>query len=321
MLVLSENDVSKLLDIPSAIQRIDEAFRELDQKKVISPGRLRILVPGSSGSIRLMPAVLQESKASGLKVLTGTAGKRRAGQNYFLIILVDFDDGAVKCIMSAERLTQLRTGAVSAVATMHLARKDAKTIGIIGAGVQGQGQLEAICSVLKPEGGYVFDLYPETAKKLSKFAKENLGVDLEVVGDVRAAAKADVLATATTSSAPILDSSMIHEGTHINAIGSNLPSRKELDISILKSAKVIVDSQAQAIEESGDLEPFRDGTLSPNSIYAELSEIVGGSKQGRTSDSEITVFKSVGIALQDIATAELLYERALQRGLGTTIQL
>ena len=321
MLLLDENDVSSVLDMPSTIRQIESAFQEMGKGKATTPPRFRMAIPNSFGTIRLMAAALQDSRISGTKVLAGTAGHREAERTYFLLLLFDYEDGSIKCVMSASRLTQLRTGAVSAVATKYLARKDSRTLGVIGAGIQGQGQAEAICTVAHVEGGFVYDLERSKAKALAKSVRDRHGVGLEVVENVGAAAKADILSTATTSTLPFLTSSMVKPGTHINAIGSNLPSRKELDVSLLKAAKVVVDSRDQALEESGDLEPVRVGTLPRETLYAELADVVSGKKPGRTSNSEITVFKSVGLALQDVAAAELAYLQARKLGKGRTLTL
>jgi alanine dehydrogenase len=322
VLVLDENDVALVIDIGSTIDRMEFAFRELGQGKVVMPKRATMSLPNSFGTIRLMPAALLGSKVSGLKVLAGSAGHRQTGRNYFLILLHDYDDGSLQCIMSANRLTQLRTGALSAVAAKHLARKNSKTIGLVGAGIQGKGQLEAICSIVKFEHGTIFDLFTEKASELADFASKNLGVRFEIAKTIQEVTKtSDVLVTTTTSDKPFLTYEMLKPGAHICAIGSNLPTRKELDPAVLTRSKIVVDSREQAIQESGDFEPIRNHTVSENIIYAELSEILTGSKPGRTNDSEITVFKSVGVALQDVATARLLYERALAKKIGKEINL
>ncbi len=322
VLILDENNVEELIDIPSTVQRLEEAFKELGRGKVMMPVRTRLSLPESFGTIRLMPAALIDSKISGLKVLCGTAGHRKEGENYFVIQLHDYDDGALKCIMSANRLTQLRTGALSAVATKLLARKDSKVFGLIGSGVQGRGQLEAICSTISFEEGYIFDIFQDNARKLAEFATSKFGIQFKVAESIEyIAKKADVLSTSTTSSSPILNSSMVKPGVHINAIGSNLPSRRELDESILRVSKIFVDSRDQAIEESGDLEPIKQGKIPKHAIFAELSEALVGAKPGRVNDSEITIFKSVGVALQDIATANLLFNRAIERKIGNEVRL
>lgn len=322
VLILDENNVEDLIDIPSTVQRLEEAFKELGRGKVIMPVRTRLSLPESFGTIRLMPAALTGSKISGLKVLCGTAGHRKEGENYFVIQLHDYDDGALKCIMSANRLTQLRTGALSAVATRLLARKDSKVFGLIGSGVQGRGQLEAICSTMPFEEAYIFDIFKDNAKKLAEFATSKFGIQFKVAESIEyIAKKTDVLSTSTTSSSPILNSSMVSPGVHINAIGSNLPSRRELDESLLRGSKIFVDSRDQAIEESGDLDPIKQGKIPKDAIFAELSEALVGSKPGRVNDSEITIFKSVGVALQDIATANLLFNRAVEKKIGKEVKL
>lgn len=322
VLILDENDIQSIIDIGSTVERMESAFLELGRGRVVMPKRSRMTIPDSTGTIRLMPAALLDSKVSGLKVLAGSAGHRQIGQNYFLIQLHDYEDGALQCIMSANRLTQLRTGALSAVATKYLARKNSKIIGLVGAGVQGQGQLEAIAYVTRLKQGSIYDIDRKKASQLAEFAKQKLGIDMAVVDTLETAINgADIVVTTTTSSEPFLKLSMVKKGTHINAIGSNLPNRRELDESVLTGAKIVVDSREQAIEESGDFDPIRKHALKEDIIYAEISEVLTGNKPGRTNDSEITVFKSVGVALQDIVTARLLYERATQKGIGRQIDL
>lgn len=321
VLVLNEQDVEGLVDLRSAVDAIEDAFREAGKGKVVMPVRAKMSVPDSFGTIRLMPAALLESKVSGLKVLAGTAGHRKPDGAYFVSLVHDFDDGGLKCIVSANRLTQLRTGAVAAVATRLLARKDSKTFGLIGAGVQGKGQLEAVSSVVNFEGGLVYDVSKESAVRLAGLGLK-LGLELKVADSIEeVTSRSDVISTSTTASTPFLSASNVKEGTHINAMGSNLPSRKELDPNLLGASKVVVDSLEQAIEESGDLEPIRQGKVPKDVIHGELSEVLAGSKSGRESGREITILKSVGVALQDVAIANFIYSRALKRGVGTEVKL
>ena len=183
--------------------------------------------------------------------------------------------------MSASRpLTQLRTGAISALATRYLARKGSTSLGLVGAGVQGHGQVEAICSTLKLAEVRVYDHDPEKASRTAGYASDAFGVEAKAVGRVEDALGSDIVATATTSSSPFMDRSNIAPGTHINAIGSNVPSRKEIHPDLLKASKVVVDLRDQAVQESGDLEPVRKGELGPGAIYAELAELVEGTKRG-----------------------------------------
>ena len=321
VLLITEDDVPSLIDIPAAVEQMESAFRELARGRVLTPNRVTISIPQSYGTVRLMPSVLLDSEASGFKVLTGTAGQRRAGRSYFLVTLLDYEDGSVQCIMSASRLTQIRTGAVSALATKYLARKASRSFGLVGAGLQGQGQVEAICSTMKPSQVLIYDHSKQKASLMADGVRAAFGVDARAVDTVDEAVAADVVATSTTSTSPVLNVSNIAPGTHINAIGSNTPARKEIDPGLLRASKVVVDLRDQALQESGDLEPVRRGELPADTIYGELAEIVAGSKPGRTSETEITIFKSVGIALQDIAIAKFLYERALAKGIGRNIEL
>ena len=165
VLFISEDDVSSLLDVPAAVEQMELAFGELARGRALIPNRLSVSIPQSYGTFRLMPCVLLDSKASGFKLLAGVAGHRQAGRTYILVTLLDYEDGSVKCIMSANRLTQIRTGAVSALATKHLARKNSRSFGLVGAGVQGQGQLDAICSMMKLSTVKIYD--PDRSKAVT----------------------------------------------------------------------------------------------------------------------------------------------------------
>jgi ornithine cyclodeaminase/alanine dehydrogenase-like protein (mu-crystallin family) len=322
VMILNESDVNGLINMNSVISAVEGALKQYSEKNAIMPTRYQMEVPGTPGTIRVMLAALPESKAAGLKVLTGTAGKRMENGSYFVVMLFD-PDGSLRCILSGNRLTQLRTGAASAVATKHLARKEAKIIGLIGGGVQGLGQLEGVCNVLKGQEWLIFDVIPQNAERTAKLALERFGLKLEIAKSAdEVAARSDVLITATTSRYNIFNTDVIKRGTHINAIGSNLPSRRELDEKILNRSKVVVDSIEQSTKESGDLlEPISTGAYSPQKIYAELGEIIAGKKRGRENDEEVTIFKSVGLAVEDLAAASLAYSLAVKRNRGTEVTL
>lgn len=322
VLILSEDDVSEVANLDDVIDETERALREYSEKKAVMPPRYVMESPGSSGTIRLMPASIPSKKATGLKILTGTAGKRRKDGVYFLVSLFD-EDGSVRCMMGANRLTQLRTGAASAVATKYLARKDSKIIGIIGAGIQGQGQLEAIIKVLPLESGLVFDFYPEASNNLAKFAKEKLNFDLKVASSaLDLTRQSDIVVTTTTSKEPFLTYDMLRPGTHVNAVGSNLPSRRELDESVLNNSTVYVDSIDQVVKESGDLiSPIASGAYSSGKLAGEIGEVVSGTKPGRGAEDEVTVFKSVGIAVEDVAVANAIFQKALKQGIGREVKL
>jgi len=322
VLILNESDVAGLIDMSSVISAVEGALELYSKKGAIMPTRYQMEVPGTPGTIRVMLAALPASKASGLKVLTGTAGKRVETGNYFVIMLFD-PDGSLRSILSANRLTQLRTGAASAVATKYLARKESKIIGLIGGGVQGLGQIEGISNVMKDREWLIFDALPQNAEKTAKVALEEFGLKMEISKSAdEVAAKSDVLITATTSREPVFNPDVVKRGSHINAIGSNLPSRRELDEKILNKAKVVVDSVEQSIKESGDLlDPISRGTYDAQKIYAEIGQIVAGDKPGRENNEEVTIFKSVGLAVEDIATASLAYTLGVKKNRGIEVAL
>jgi alanine dehydrogenase len=324
VLLISEADISSVVDQKAAVDRMELAFRELAGGRAIAPSRFTVQIPQSFGSFRLMPSVMlgpDDKRASGFKLLAGTAGHRQDGRLYFLIALLDYEDGSVRCLMSANLLTRIRTGAASALATRYLARKDSRSFGLVGAGVQGRGQLEAICATAKPSVVLVYDRSKEKAEKLADLARTSLGAgEARAVDSLDEAAGADIVSTATTSAIPILSVANVRRGTHVNAIGSNVPARRELSVDLLKASKVVVDLKEQAVQESGDLEPVRRNELPASTVYAELGQVVSGLRPGRDGPEDITIFKSVGIALQDIAMAQLVYERAVAKGIGTEVR-
>lgn len=322
VLALSEDDVSRIANVDRVVKEVEAVLREYSERKTVMPPRYVMERPNSDGTVRLMLASIPSHESAGLKILTGTAGKREAGRTYFLISLFD-RDGSIRCLMSANRLTQLRTGAASAVATKYLARRNSKTIGVVGAGLQGRGQLEAICRVASFESGFVFDVFGEAANKMVEYAKEKLNLDMKVeTSPSNVAAHSDVLVTTTTSKEPFLSWDMIMPGTHINAVGSNLPGRRELQESLLGRATVFVDSLEQVLKESGDLiAPIAAGAYSADRIAGEIGEVISGAKPGRVSHDQVTLFKSVGIAVEDVAVADLIFREALKAGIGTEVKL
>jgi len=321
VLILNERDVSDTVSIGDVIPVVEQALKDYSEKMTIMPPRYVMEIPDSPGTVRVMLAALPAGGVSGLKALTGTAGKRRENSSYFVIMLFE-SDGAVRSIMSANRLTQLRTGAASAVATKYLARSDSKVVGIIGGGVQGLGQVEGVCHVLRFEKGLVFDIAQSKAEQIVSFAEARLRIKFEVSpSPTDVVRNSDVLITATTATQPVVHGSDVKPGAHLNAIGSNTPTRRELDDQVLNKSKVIVDSLEQVLKESGDLiQPTNNRTYKKEQIYGEIGEIISGKKPGRLDNNEVTLFKSIGIAAEDVAAAQLVYSLAIRKGIGKEIE-
>ncbi|MCD4725108.1 MAG: ornithine cyclodeaminase family protein, partial [Bacteroidales bacterium] len=208
-------------------------------------------------------------------------------------------------------------------ATKYLARDEKNmTAGIFGSGVQAQMQLWAVCEVRDISKAWAYDINEDAAKKFAKQMHEKLGIEIIIAATPEELLQADIICAATSSPTPIFDGSLVKEGTHINGIGSHTPNARELDTEIVKRSKFIGDSREACFNEAGDIMiPLNAGEIHETHFYAELGEIVTGRKEGRVDDKEITVFKSNGLAVQDTATAKLIYDKAVEKGIGTEVKI
>lgn len=306
--------------MPKSISYIEKAFREQSEKQFVQPDRQFLQVDGSSAIVRIMSAAIPKMDAIGVKALLGSPSNRKQNSTYFATMIFDPQDAALLAIISANRLTQLRTGAASAIATKYLAKKGAKRIGIVGAGIQGYGQLEGLASIVRVEQCRVFDIDLAKIQTMSNRAQENLGIEVRASLDIKELYDCDVLCTATPSVEPIIFSEALHPGLHINAIGSNAPNRREIHEEVLLRSKVFVDKLEQVLKEAGDVAiPIKRGAYSSSMIQGEICDVISGKLEGRATDSDVTLFKSVGIALEDIALARGLYDLAVRNGIGIDI--
>jgi alanine dehydrogenase len=322
VLLLNESDIAQTIDMEVSIGVTEAAFASYAKGETLMPKRLHMNVDGMKGGLRVMPAALLGGKAVGLKTITGLPGARDPLSAYFLVVLFDPYDGRLLSIMGADTITRFRTGAASAVATKYLARKDSKSVGVYGAGVQARAQLEAMTKVRSLTEAKAYDVSKERLSAFCKEMSKNLDMNVEPVDDPSLAASADIIITATTSDKPFLMDAWVGSGTHINAMGANSPAKRELDPALMKRSRIFVDFREQALAEAGDLaEALRSGSLVDSQIEAELGDLVLGRKSGRNTDSEITLFKSVGVAIEDVALAREIYERALKKGLGREMVL
>jgi len=225
--------------------------------------------------------------------------------------------------MDGTVLTAMRTGAASGAATDLLARRDARTAAIFGAGVQGRTQLEAVCAVRPIREAWVYDVGPERAAAYADEMSQRLSLPVRVAeSPAEAVRQADVICTATTSSSPVFDDADVRPGTHINAVGAYTPHMQEMPAETVLRARVVIDHREASLAEAGDLLiPLQQGVMTEDHIYAELGEVAAGHKPGRASPEEITLFKSVGVAVQDVAAAGAVLEAAQRLGLGTEVAL
>lgn len=318
---LSESDVQAAISMPETMAIVESAFRDLALGQATLLPRVSEKMPGTAGIFRILAATLPAQKMFGLKTLTGFPGRRLENEVYFAILLFELGSGALRAVVSANYLTGLRTGAASGVAAKHLGREDARSLGIVGTGVQAWFQAEAILAVRPVRTIKVFSRDSSKSDAFVSRLQESFDMDARTVGSAEAAVRgSDLVITATTASAPVIRGEWLAPGTHVSAIGANTRSKSELDADCFRRARVVADSREQVLDESGDLrEAVESGRVSPDVVYAELGELAAGLKQGRTSPEEITIFKSVGVALQDVAVAASLFEMARSRGLGTQL--
>ena len=319
VLILNESDVNELVDMKTAISCLESAFREQSEKRFLLPER-QFFKASDNAVVRIMAASIPELNSLGLKVLLGVPAKRAPNATYFAVLLFHPDDARLLAVISAGRLTQLRTGAASAVATKYLARSGISSVGVVGAGVQGYGQIEGLHAVAKLKEAIVFDIDPTRVEAFAKKVTNELRVTVRPAHQIEELYAADVISTATTSVKPLIFGEKLRAGIHVNAVGSNAPNRQEIDHSVLLRSRVFTDKTEQVLKEAGDLViPISQGVYKPENIIGELADVVAGKVKGRTSNSDVTLFKSVGIALEDIAVAHTVYELAIKKSVGREI--
>ncbi len=315
-LFLTETQVEKLLTMPDALRVVEDAFREMGHARAFNRPRQRVRVP--NGILHVMPAGLPTRGYLGFKYYASFRGKTR-----FWFHLLDAETGALVAVMQANRLGQQRTGAASGIATQFLARDDATTVGIIGTGWQAASQLQAVCLARAIREIRCFSRNLEHRTEFARKMSAQLGVEARAVDSAEAAVRdADVIITATNAREPVLHGEWLKPGMHINAVGANRAEARELDDEVIeRSTFICVDSIEQAKIEAGDLiAPIAADVLSWECV-SELGDVVAGKIKGRVHPDDITLFKSLGIALEDVAVGAWVYERARALKIGNEIEL
>lgn len=309
---ISEAEVRSVLTMPMALEAVEEVSRKQATGEVIVHARRRFELP-AGGFFHYMAAADFTGGFVAMKQYTYVRGKIR-----FLVPLYDINTGDLLAMMEADYMGQIRTGAASGVATKYLARRDAHIAAIIGTGGQARTQLEGIAAVRKLESARVYGRNPERRQKFAHEMTERLGIPVQSAESAAEAVRdVDVICTATTASQPVLHGEDLSAGMHINAIGANHAQKRELDDQAVAAADVIVvDSVEQSRQEAGDLIIAFRGDQTCWTGVKKLSDIVAGKTAGRTSESEITLFKSNGIASWDLPVAVRVYALARQKGLG-----
>lgn len=323
ILVLSESDVAAALSMADGVRLVEQALQQHAAGGGVVMPRISADLPGNGGAFRVMSAIVPDLGFFGLKTLTGYPGRRLPGETYFAILLFSCDHGALRAVIAGNRLTGIRTGAASGVAARYLARPDAHVLGVIGAGVQARHQVAAMREVRPLTEVRIFDIDAAKAVAFAREVESELQVVARPVSSAReAVAGCDLVVTITTAKTPVLDGHWAEEGAHVTGAGSNTPAKRELDDTIFQRSTLVVDFKDQALQEAGDLQQaLKSGAIGQDAIHAEIGQVITGVKAGRTSDREITLFKSVGMAIEDLTTASFAYQQALAMGLGTYVHL
>lgn len=319
--ILSRDDVRHALPMRQAIKAVKNAFIQLSTGQANMPLRTVLRVPRHRGVVLFMPAYLAAEDQMAVKIASVFEENSAKGLPliHSLVVVMDTSTGEPIAVMDGTYLTALRTGAASGVATELLARKDAQTVAILGAGAQGRAQLEAVCAVRSIQKALVYDTVLDRATSFASEMSRRLSLAVEAADTpAKALHQADVISTATSSSSPIFDDADIGLGVHINAVGAFTPQMQEIPSDTVLRARVVVDHRETSLAEAGDLLiPIHQGLMSEAHIYGELGEIAAGLKPARTSPRDITLFESVGVAVQDVAVACMALEVARQQRLGT----
>ncbi|MDO8580276.1 MAG: alanine dehydrogenase [Candidatus Omnitrophota bacterium] len=318
-LILTRKDIKRLITIGEAIDCVEDAFREFGLGRAHMPAKIYLDLPQFHGDFRAMPAYIEKMNACSLKWVNAHPQNARYGIPSVMAVLIlnDPRTGVPLAIMDATYLTSLRTGAAGGVAAKYLARKKVDVVAMVGCGVQARTQLQALRLVRRIKTVYVWGHRPELTRLFIKGMQAN-GEKMIFADTIKdCVCEADIIVTSTPSRAPIVKLPWIKQGAHINAIGADAPGKQELDAAILKKAKVVIDDWHQAIHSGEVNVPLRKKQISVDHIYGDLGSIVAGKKKGRTSENEITVFDSTGLAIQDTAVAHYVFQRATELKIGS----
>ena len=325
ILVVSQDEVSRLLPMAGCMEAMAAVLRALTEGEALLPLRTVLRLPGGAGAFGVMPAYLAKPPAIGLKAITvfpgneGTAYDSHQGA----VLLFDTDHGRLLAVMDASSITAIRTAAVSGVATRALAREDAGDLALLGTGVQAMTHLESMLLARRIRRIRAWSRQEESVARFAARAAERFGVAVEPAASAQAAvAGADLICTVTASREPVLEGAWIAPGAHVNAVGSSIRTSRELDTEAMRRAALFVDRRESTLNEAGDfLIAKSEGAIGDGHIRAELGEVLLGRHAGRTSAEEVTVFKSLGLAVEDVASAHHIHEAARRTGAGTWVEL
>jgi ornithine cyclodeaminase/alanine dehydrogenase-like protein (mu-crystallin family) len=325
LLVLNQSEIEHLLSMHECITVMSDALMTLAKGQVHLPSRMVMRPPSAAGVMALMPAhIAGESAALGVKVINVFNGNPARGKDSHqgAVLLFDAETGEPLAMMNASVITAIRTAAVSGVATRLLAREEAGDLAIIGSGVQARSHLAAMTRVRSIRRVRIASRHFEHAQRFAAEMQPHYAFPIEPLEPIEAVVRgADLIVTATSSSEPIVQRGWIAPGAHLNVVGASQPDACEIDTATMAAASLFVDRRESTLNESGDyLIAAREGAIGPEHIRAEIGEVLIGAKVGRTRPDEITLFKSLGLAVEDVAAAAYVYQRAKVMQAGTWVE-
>lgn len=325
ILLLSKSEVYECLSMKDAIGAVRVAFSACVQGRVQMPAVQHLDVIEYAGEVDIKSGFIEDYGLIGTKIASGFYDNVKKGlpPGIAIIVLLDIETSMPLAIMDGSHITAYRTGAAGAVAASVLAKKDSKSVGILGAGTQGRMQLIALKELFDIQYAKVWDIETDMARRYVDEMSTALSIDIQAVdAPEKIVADADIVITATPSRKALIPASALHEGLHINAIGADGPGKQELDPHIMtRASKIVVDSLSQCIKIGEIQHAIGQGLIDTRDVYAEIGEIVIGDKVGRETEDEITLFDATGLSAQDIAAAKIVYDTAKNRGLGRKLNL
>ncbi len=312
--ILTSEDIKRLIVMDDAIDAMEKAFASFSDGTSHVPQRY--ISDINNLNLFFKPAFCENLGRVSVKIITQqTAGKIRGVPTIQgMVLLLDMESGQLLSLMDGAYITAIRTGAAGGIAAKLLAPGHAKTIALFGCGTQGKTLMEAVSKVRQIKQAFLYDLNPEAAGKFKTEMEKKLGIPMHIMNDTEYLKEAEIICTATNSKQPLCRLKDISKGTHINAIGSYQPDMQEIDPAILVNGKVFVDSRKSVLKESGDLiKPINEGLLTDTVIEAEIGELINKETVGRQDQDDITIFKSVGLGVQDLFLANMIYEKYLKQ--------
>jgi len=322
--IIKAAEIKQFYSMPKAIEAMGRAFASMSSGESYVPMRFVSKLPTNELLMFFKPAFVEKEQRVAIKFLTQRASAVIPGIPTIqgIVLVIDSVTGEILSIMDGEYLTALRTGAASGLATRLLARKDAQTLALFGCGAQGRTQLEAIVCERAIKKVLVYDPNTELAGQFITLMEKRFNLGMVYTADTKQLKEADIICTATNSQKPLFSRDDVKKGVHINAIGSFQPHMQELDPWLMREARVFLDHAEPCLKESGDLlKPIAEGIINKNHIAGEIGDLLLNRITGRESEEQITLFKSVGVAIQDYAVATDIYNDALKQGFGLEINL